>query len=164
MRTPSIPADARRNRHQCDEPSASARKLGHGQQALKFNFDTALESLLVGCVGMGLNSRVRNPILMALDVPTGEEAWKLVEQLAPIAGGFKVGSELFTSAGPEIVRKIRGLGAPVFLDLKFHDIPNTVGSACEAAARLGVFMMNVHALGGKNIFGTQNVDDVPRLG
>ena len=91
---------------------------------------------------------MRNPIIVALDVPTGEEALKLVEELAPVAGGFKVGSELFTSAGPEIVRKIRGMGAPVFLDLKFHDIPNTVAKAVAAAVKLDVQMLTVHTSGG----------------
>jgi len=81
-------------------------------------------------------------------VPTADAALKLVEQLAPVSGGFKVGSELFTSAGPDIVRRIRGLGAPVFLDLKFHDIPNTVGKAVAAVVRLDVQMLTVHASGG----------------
>src|SRR5216117_374018 len=91
---------------------------------------------------------MRNPIIVALDVPTCEEALKLAEQLAPVSGGFKIGSELFTSAGPDIVRRIRGLGAPVFLDLKFHDIPNTVAKAVAAAVRLDVQMLTVHAGGG----------------
>jgi orotidine-5'-phosphate decarboxylase len=91
---------------------------------------------------------MRNPIIVALDVPTADAALKLVEQLAPVSGGFKVGSELFTSAGPDIVRRIRGLGAPVFLDLKFHDIPNTVGKAVAAAVQLDVQMLTVHASGG----------------
>ena len=91
---------------------------------------------------------MRNPIIVALDVPTAEAALKLVEQLAPVSGGFKVGSELFTSSGPDIVRRIRGLGAPVFLDLKFHDIPNTVAKAVTAAVQLDVQMLTVHASGG----------------
>jgi len=91
---------------------------------------------------------MRNPIIVALDVPTAEAALKLVEQLAPVSGGFKVGSELFTRAGPDIVRRIRGLGAPVFLDLKFHDIPNTVARAVAAAVQLDVQMLTVHASGG----------------
>jgi orotidine-5'-phosphate decarboxylase len=94
---------------------------------------------------MGL---MRNPILVALDVPTADAALKLVEQLAPVVGGFKVGSELFTSAGPELVRRIRSQGAPVFLDLKFHDIPNTVSKAVAAAVQLDVQMLTVHASGG----------------
>jgi len=91
---------------------------------------------------------MRNPIIVALDVPTGDQALKLVEELAPVAGGFKVGSELFTSAGPDIVRRIREMGAPVFLDLKFHDIPNTVAKAVAAAVKLDVQMLTVHTTGG----------------
>jgi orotidine-5'-phosphate decarboxylase len=91
---------------------------------------------------------MRNPIIVALDVPTGEAALKLVEQLAPVVGGFKVGSELFTSAGPDIVRRIRERGALVFLDLKFHDIPNTVAKAVTAAMQLDVQMLTVHTSGG----------------
>jgi orotidine-5'-phosphate decarboxylase len=91
---------------------------------------------------------MRNPIIVALDVPTAEAALKLVEQLAPVVGAFKIGKELFTSAGPDIVRSIRSLGAPVFLDLKFHDIPNTVAKAVAAAVQLDVQMLTVHASGG----------------
>jgi orotidine-5'-phosphate decarboxylase len=91
---------------------------------------------------------MRNPILVALDVPTAEAALKLVEQLAPVSGGFKVGSELFTVAGPDIVRRIRERGAMVFLDLKFHDIPNTVAKSVAAAVQLDVQMLTVHTSGG----------------
>jgi orotidine-5'-phosphate decarboxylase len=91
---------------------------------------------------------MRNPIIVALDVATADVALKLVEQLTPVCGGFKVGSELFTAAGPEIVRRIRGLGAPVFLDLKFHDIPNTVTRSVAAAVQLDVQMLTVHTSGG----------------
>src|SRR5438876_610071 len=91
---------------------------------------------------------MRNPIIVALDVPGAEPALKLAEQLAPVCGGFKVGSELFTSAGPEIVRRLRALAAPVFLDLKFHDIPNTVARSVAAAVQLDVQMLTVHASGG----------------
>jgi orotidine-5'-phosphate decarboxylase len=94
------------------------------------------------------NMHMRNPIIVALDVSTADEALKLADQLAPVAGGFKIGSELFTAAGPEIVRRIRGLGTPVFLDLKFHDIPNTVAKAVAAAVRLDIQMLTVHASGG----------------
>src|SRR2546428_1720475 len=89
-----------------------------------------------------------NPILVALDVPTVERALTLAEQLAPAVGGFKVGSELFTRAGPDIVRRIRSAGALVFLDLKFHDIPNTVARAVAAATHLDVQMLTVHTSGG----------------
>jgi len=91
---------------------------------------------------------MRNPIIVALDLPTVDEALKLAEQVAPVVGGFKIGSELFTSAGPEIVKRVRGTGAPVFLDLKFHDIPNTVAKAVAAAVRLDVQMVSVHCGGG----------------
>jgi len=75
----------------------------------------------------------------------------MAEQLAPVSGGFKIGCELFTSAGPDIVRRIRGLGAPVFLDLKFHDIPNTVAKAVSAAVRLDVQMLTIHISGGREM-------------
>src|SRR5271154_5464894 len=94
---------------------------------------------------------MRNPIIVALDVPTADDALKFVEQLAPVSGGFKIGGELFTSAGPEIVRRIRALGALVFLDLKFHDIPNTVAKAVAAAVQLDVQMLTVHASGGSEM-------------
>ncbi len=106
------------------------------------------ESQLVALAACLYSSFMRNPIIVALDVPNAEEALKLAEQLAPVCGGFKIGSELFTAAGPEVVRRIRGLGAPVFLDLKFHDIPNTVARAVAAAVRLDVQMLTVHASGG----------------
>src|ERR1039458_4308596 len=91
---------------------------------------------------------MRNPIIVALDVPTAEAALKLVEQLAPVSGGFKIGSELFTCAGPDIVRRIRDTGAAVFLDLKFHDIPNTVAKAVASATRFDVQMLTIHTSGG----------------
>jgi orotidine-5'-phosphate decarboxylase len=106
------------------------------------------ESPLVAALRFGFNAAMRNPILVALDVPSAEAALKLAEALAPVAGGFKVGSELFASAGPEIVRRLRGMGAQVFLDLKFHDIPNTVAKAVAASAQLDVQMLTVHTLGG----------------
>lgn len=93
-------------------------------------------------------SRVRNPIIVALDVPDAAKAIALAAELAPLVGAFKIGSELFTSAGPDIVRKIRASGGEVFLDLKFHDIPNTVAKAVAAATRLGVQMLTIHTCGG----------------
>lgn len=93
-------------------------------------------------------STIRNPIVVALDVPTAAQALALVEQLRGLVGMFKIGKQLFTAAGPDIVRQIVGLGERVFLDLKFHDIPNTVAHAGLEAARLGVTVFNVHALGG----------------
>ncbi len=80
-----------------------------------------------------------------------EEAQKLVKALSGTVNIFKVGKELFTSAGPDVVKMVHSHGGKVFLDLKFHDIPNTVGAACESAVKLGVFMLNVHASGGKNM-------------
>ena len=91
---------------------------------------------------------MRNPIIVALDQPTADAALKLVEQLAPVTGGFKIGSELFTVAGPDIVHRVRERGALVFLDLKFHDIPNTVAKAVAAAVKLDVQMLTVHTSGG----------------
>ncbi len=90
-------------------------------------------------------------LIVALDVPTLEEAKSLVKALSPSVKIFKVGKELFTAAGPEAVRMVHSHKARVFLDLKFHDIPNTVGAACQVATRLGVFMLNVHASGGKSM-------------
>ena len=90
----------------------------------------------------------RNPIIAALDVPTAEQALKLAKQIAPAVGAFKIGGELFTAAGPDIVKKIRAMGASVFLDLKFHDIPNTVAKAVASAVRLDVQMLTVHTSGG----------------
>src|SRR5271170_5474974 len=90
----------------------------------------------------------KNPIIAALDVPTAEQALKLAKEIAPVVGAFKIGSELFTSAGPDIVKKIRATGAAVFLDLKFHDIPNTVAKAVASAVRLDVQMRTIHTGGG----------------
>jgi orotidine-5'-phosphate decarboxylase len=90
-------------------------------------------------------------VIVALDYPDGESAWRLVSRLDPSQCRLKIGKELFTSAGPELVRRVVGRGFDVFLDLKFHDIPSTVARACHAAAGLGVWMMNVHALGGERM-------------
>jgi orotidine-5'-phosphate decarboxylase len=91
---------------------------------------------------------MRNPIIAALDVSTAEQALKLAEEIAPAVGAFKIGSELFTVAGPDIVKRIRATGASVFLDLKFHDIPNTVAKSVTAAVQLDVQMLTVHTSGG----------------
>ena len=92
-------------------------------------------------------------LIVALDVPTAPEAESAVGRLAGLGVAFKVGSQLFTAAGPGIVAGITGRGGRVFLDLKYHDIPQTVGAACREAARLGAFMLNVHALGGAEMMG-----------
>ncbi len=94
---------------------------------------------------------MQNPLIVALDVPKVETALQLAEQLAPVVGAFKIGSELFTSAGPDIVKRIRATGASVFLDLKFHDIPNTVAKAVAAAVRLDVQMLTIHTGGGSEM-------------
>lgn len=87
-------------------------------------------------------------VIVALDMQSAPEALALAGQLRPEDCRLKVGYELFTAAGPAVVEALTGKGFDVFLDLKYHDIPNTVAAACAAAARLGVWMLNVHALGG----------------
>jgi orotidine-5'-phosphate decarboxylase len=88
-------------------------------------------------------------IVVALDYADAKSALALVQRLNPESCRLKVGKELFTAAGPALVETLVQRGFDVFLDLKFHDIPNTVAQACKAAARLGVWMLNVHALGGR---------------
>jgi orotidine-5'-phosphate decarboxylase len=90
-------------------------------------------------------------IIVALDYADAASALALVGRLDPALCRLKVGKELFTVAGPELVRALVARGFEVFLDLKFHDIPNTVAAACRAAAGLGVWMMNVHASGGRRM-------------
>lgn len=87
-------------------------------------------------------------IIVALDFSSTAEALELVDKLEPSRCRLKVGKELFTRGGPQMVEQLTAKGYDVFLDLKFHDIPNTVARACSAAADLGVWMVNVHALGG----------------
>jgi len=94
---------------------------------------------------------MKNRLIVALDVRTAAEAQRLVDSLRGIAGMFKIGSQLFTAAGPQFVREIVNSGERVFLDLKFHDIPNTVAAAGVEAARLGVSLFNVHAAGGSEM-------------
>ncbi len=88
-------------------------------------------------------------VIVALDYSSSEEALGLAAKVGPGTCKLKVGTELFTSAGPALVGTLVDRGFDVFLDLKFHDIPNTVARACTAAARLGVWMLNVHSLGGR---------------
>ena len=109
---------------------------------------------------------MRNPIIAALDVPDAEAALNLARQLAPAVGAFKIGKELFVGAGPDIVRAIRDEGGAVFLDLKFHDIPNTVARAVAAAARLDVAMLTIHTSGGRDMMvaaeaAAQEMDNPP---
>jgi len=87
-------------------------------------------------------------IIVALDYPTADAAYALSSQLDPQRCRLKVGKELFTRSGPAVVEKLVNDGFDIFLDLKYHDIPNTVAKACQAAADLGVWMLNVHAQGG----------------
>ncbi|MDD2686480.1 MAG: orotidine-5'-phosphate decarboxylase [Gallionella sp.] len=93
-------------------------------------------------------------VIVALDYPGAEPAIAFAQRLSPKLCRLKVGKELFTSAGPGLVEKLMSLGFEVFLDLKFHDIPNTTAQACKAAANLGVWMVNVHALGGRKMMET----------
>lgn len=90
-------------------------------------------------------------IIVALDFPQALPALALAQRLQPGMCRLKVGKELFTVAGPQLVEQLQRLGFEVFLDLKFHDIPNTTAQACKAAAALGVWMVNVHALGGRRM-------------
>lgn len=103
-------------------------------------------------------------IIVALDYPDAGPALALCERLDPARCRLKVGNELFTRAGPDVVRRLRERGFDIFLDLKFHDIPNTVAGACRAAAEMGVWMTNVHASGGRAMLGAarEAVDTVAK--
>lgn len=94
---------------------------------------------------------VDSKVIIALDYASKEEALTFVRLLDPGLCKLKIGKELFTLAGPDLVRSLVDMSFDVFLDLKFHDIPNTVAQACKAAASLGVWMLNVHALGGQTM-------------
>jgi orotidine-5'-phosphate decarboxylase len=98
-----------------------------------------------------MEQSLKNKLIVALDVETKREALDLFSALKDVAGMFKIGSQLFTATGPELVREIVRAGASIFLDLKFHDIPNTVASAGVEAARLGVSILDVHACGGSEM-------------
>jgi orotidine-5'-phosphate decarboxylase len=107
--------------------------------------------------------KAKDRLIVALDVPTVPEARSLVDRLAGAVGMFKVGSQLFTAEGPAFVRELVARGEKVFLDLKFHDIPNTVAHAVGEGARLGVSFLDVHALGGKAML-EAGVAALPALG
>lgn len=96
-------------------------------------------------------SDVRVPIIVALDYAQALPALALARRLDPARCRLKVGKQLFTREGPQVVGRLQELGFAIFLDLKFHDIPNTVAGACRAAAELGVWMVNVHASGGRRM-------------
>jgi orotidine-5'-phosphate decarboxylase len=107
-----------------------------------------------------MNSRV----IVALDYADAKSAMALADRLDPAACKLKIGKELFTAAGPDFVATLVQRGFDIFLDLKFHDIPNTVAQACKAAAQLGVWMVNVHALGGRAMMNAarQAIEAAPR--
>jgi orotidine-5'-phosphate decarboxylase len=93
----------------------------------------------------------KKPIIVALDYPTPAEALALARRLSSSLCQVKVGKELFTAGGPQVVEDLMALGFDVFVDLKYHDIPNTVAGACRAATKLGAWMINVHAAGGRRM-------------
>ncbi len=106
-------------------------------------------------------------VILALDVGAPDRALALAGALGDLCGGFKVGLELFAAAGPDVVRRLVGAGLRVFLDLKFHDIPHTVAGAARAAARLGCWMLDVHAAGGSEMMrraGEEAAAEAARLG
>lgn len=100
---------------------------------------------------ININTKPDLKVLVALDFSDENRALAFVAQLSPDLCRLKVGKELFTIAGPRFVKQLIQMGFDVFLDLKFHDIPHTVAQACRAAAEMGVWMMNVHASGGRNM-------------
>ncbi len=100
---------------------------------------------------MKKSENIKNKIIVALDVETVGEARKIVDELGDQVGAYKIGWQLFSAAGTKFVAETVDRGIRVFLDLKFHDIPNTVAKASVEAARLGVWMFNVHALGGSEM-------------
>jgi orotidine-5'-phosphate decarboxylase len=116
----------------------------------------------------GKNEMNDPKIIVALDFDTPEAALQLAGRLDPALCRLKVGKELFTCAGPDLVARLVEAHFEVFLDLKFHDIPHTVAQACKAAARLGVWMVNVHALGGRKMMNAarealENLPNRPKL-
>jgi orotidine-5'-phosphate decarboxylase len=108
-----------------------------------------MAAILPGTMASPASSGMRERLIVALDVSTASEAQHLVRQIGESAGVYKVGLQLFTAEGPGVVRELVASGKRVFLDLKLHDIPNTVSHAVKAAAELGVHMLTVHAAGGQ---------------
>ncbi|MDD2620049.1 MAG: orotidine-5'-phosphate decarboxylase [Syntrophomonadaceae bacterium] len=109
----------------------------------------------------------KDRIILALDVDTQEQALNLVKMLTPYVGAFKVGMQLYNSCGPSIVNRINDLGGRVFVDLKLHDIPNTVAAAGRVLTRLNCFMFNVHAAGGREMMSRladEVSDEAARMG
>lgn len=96
-------------------------------------------------------SRFQNPVFVALDTPDVDRALAIAKDVRPFVGGLKIGLEFYTASGPQGVRRIVETGLPVFADLKFHDIPNTVAAAAREAARFGVSIFNIHAAGGERM-------------
>ena len=109
-----------------------------------------------------MTNNADNRIIAALDVPTADEAREIIEELGDAVGAFKVGLQLLTSAGASFVREIVRRDIKVFLDVKFHDIPNTVAKAAVEVARLGVWMFNIHASGGSEMM-TRTVGEVREI-
>jgi orotidine-5'-phosphate decarboxylase len=101
------------------------------------------------CLAVQSSTAAKNKIIVALDVPTAQGARELIKAIGGTVGFFKVGNQLFTSAGPDIIKEVRASGSKVFLDLKYHDIPNTVRHAIESASALGVDMLTIHLSGGR---------------
>ncbi|HJQ33601.1 MAG TPA: orotidine-5'-phosphate decarboxylase [Pyrinomonadaceae bacterium] len=117
--------------------------------------------------GVSETVSAKEKLIVALDVESADEARRLFRELRDAAGMFKVGSQLFPSAGPEFVREIVADGARVFLDLKFHDIPATVAAAARRAVQLGVRLFNIHAAGGSEMMrraADATADEAARLG
>ncbi len=106
--------------------------------------------------------KMKEKIIVALDVETTDEARKIIDEIGGEVGAFKIGLQLFTAAGASFVREVVGQNIKIFLDLKFHDIPNTVAKASAEVARLGVWMFNIHTLGGGEMMRrtVENVRDV----
>src|SRR3954469_5773142 len=152
-RSPSISAPTAGSRRASS--SGSARPAAAGKP---FHHGARPSSTPPGATSQGcrLSDKTLSPwgqppkrIIVALDVPDADAALALASRLDPRLCRVKIGKELFVAAGPAVVARIQERGFEVFLDLKFHDIPNTVAGACRSAARLGVWMMNVHASGGE---------------